>query len=78
MAKKYVIRPSKRGKVHDYIKKNFDGFKKQNALDNLINNKALTFKRWLNYYDFDLLDDVLMEEGFEEKEIDEDNEDYGI
>ena len=78
MAKKYTIRPSKKGKVCDYIKKNFDGYKKRDALDNLLSDKALTFRRWLYYYDYDFLDEVLMEEGFEEKEVDEDNENYGI
>lgn len=61
-AKKYVIRPSKREEVLSYIKENFKGTKYQTALSRLLENKSMSWKRWMYYFDFNFLEDILMEE----------------
>lgn len=61
-AKKYVIRPSCRKEVLGFIEENFKGSKYEQAFKRVLENHAMTFKRWMYYFDFDFLDDKLMEE----------------
>ncbi len=88
-SKKYVIRPSKKSMVYKIIASDeFDKKKKRAALDNFLKDIPLTFKRWLHYFDYDILDEVLMEEGCVEieqtieepknEEIEEEINDLGI
>ncbi len=65
-AKKYVIRPSCKKKVIEYIEKNFQGSKRAGAFRKVIDNIPTTYKRWLYYFDFEILEEILMEEGYEE------------
>ena len=80
-SKKYVIRPSKRSEVLDFIKQNFRASKYQTAIDRVMENKAMSYKRWLYYFDLEYLDEILMEEDCVEIPIQEENnitEDLGI
>lgn len=61
-AKKYVIRPSKKEEVLAYINEHLRGSKWQTATARVIQNKAMVWRRWMYYFDFTFLEDVLMEE----------------
>ena len=61
-AKKYIIRPSKKQEVLDYIEQNFKGTKYQTALSRVFDNKSMSWKRWMYYFDFNFLENVLMED----------------
>lgn len=61
-AKKYIIRPSKKEEVIDYIKNNFTNTKYQTALSRVIENKSMSWKRWMYYFDYNYLEDILMGE----------------
>ena len=53
-AKKYLIKPS--------VRKNFDSKLAARVVRYITTDKALTFSRWLKYFDYDLLEDILVEE----------------
>ena len=71
-SKKYIIRPSCRKDVIDFINNNFKGSKYSQANKRVIENHPMTFKRWMYYFDFELLDNILMEEDCVEIVEDED------
>lgn len=60
--KKYVIRPSKRKEVLVFITEHFRGSKYQTAVSRVVENKAMSWRRWMYYFDDDFLYDILMEE----------------
>lgn len=68
-SKNYMIRPSKKKEVIQYIEDNFKGSKYQTALSRVLADKAMSWKRWMYYFDFDYLEDILMEEDNVELEI---------
>ena len=71
-SKKYKIRPSKKKEVVMFIKDNFKGTKYQTALSRILQDKAMSWKRWMYYFDYNYLEDILMEEDSVELEIEED------
>lgn len=75
-SKNYIIRPSKRAEVVKYIEENFKDSKYQQALSHILNNKAMSWKRWMYYFDFNFLEEILMEEDC--VEIDEPVDNLGI
>jgi len=77
-AKKYVIRPSKKDIVLELIEKTFRGSKYQTAISRVLNDKAMTWKRWMYYFDYNLLEDILMEEDCVEVTDFTETEDIGI
>lgn len=70
-SKKYLIRPSKKPEVIEYIKENFKGTKYQTALSRVLANKTMTWKRWMYYFDYNYLEEILMEEDCIEIETEE-------
>lgn len=61
-AKKYVIKPSVRSDICKSVRENFDSRMAARIVRYITTNKALTFSRWLKYFDYDLLEDILIEE----------------
>lgn len=61
-AKRYMIRPSKKKEVIEFIENNFKGTKYQTAMSRVVDNKVMTWKRWMYYFDYNYLEDILMEE----------------
>lgn len=70
-SKKYLIRPSKKLEVIEYIKENFKGTKYQTALSRVLANKTMSWKRWMYYFDYNYLEEILMEEDCIEIETEE-------
>lgn len=66
---KYVIRPSKRQELLDIVSEKYTGNKRSRGRGVVIYNKPMTYTRWANWFDLDTLDDALMEEGYEEVEV---------
>ena len=73
-SKNYMIRPSKKKEVVEFIENNFKGSKYQTALSRVLQDKSMTWKRWMYYFDYNYLEEILMEEYSVELEI----EDIGI
>lgn len=73
-SKKYMIRPSKKKEVINFIKENFKNTKYQTIMSRVLQDKAMTWKRWMYYFDYNYLEEILMEEDSVELEI----EDMGI
>lgn len=73
-SKNYMIRPSKKKEVIEFIENNFKGSKYQTALSRVLEDKVMTWKRWMYYFDYSYLEEILMEEDSVELEI----EDIGI
>lgn len=67
---KYVIRPSKRQELLDIIDTKYVGDKRSRGRGLVIYNKPMTYTRWANWFDLNILDDALMEEGCEEIIVD--------
>lgn len=61
-AKRYMIRPSKKSEVINFIEDNFKGTKYQTAMSRVVDNKVMTWKRWMYYFDYNYLEEILMEE----------------
>lgn len=61
-AKKYLIKPSVRNEICKSVRKNFDSKLAARVVRYITTDKALTFSRWLKYFDYDLLEDILVEE----------------
>lgn len=70
---KYVIRPSKRQELLELINERYTGNKRSRGKCVVIYNKPMTYTRWANWFDLDTLDDALMEEGYEEVEVPNEN-----
>lgn len=82
---KYIIRPSKRQELLDYINDTYTGDKRSRGRCVVCYNKPMTYTRWANWFTLDILDEALIEEGYEEivveeneEETKEDFEDLGI
>lgn len=60
--KKYLIKPSVRKEICKSVRENFDSKISTRIVRYITTNKALTFSRWLKYFDYDLLEDILIEE----------------
>lgn len=61
-AKKYLIKPEVRKDICKSVRGNFDSKMSARIVRYITTNKALTFSRWLKYFDYDLLEDILIEE----------------
>ena len=61
-AKKYLIKPEVRKDICKSVRENFDSRMATRIVRYITTNKALTFSRWLKYFDYDLLEDILIEE----------------
>ena len=61
-AKKYLIKPNLRSEICKTVRENLDSKKAARIVRYITTNKSLTFSRWLNYFDYDLLEDILVEE----------------
>lgn len=61
-AKKYIIRPSVKKDICKSVRENFDSRMAARIVRYITTDKALTFSRWLKYFDYDLLEDILVEE----------------
>lgn len=61
-AKKYIIKPSVKGEICKSVRENFENRMAARIVRYITTNKALTFSRWLKYFDYDLLEDILVEE----------------
>ena len=61
-AKRYLIKPSLRSEICKKVRENFDSKIAVRVVRYITTNKALTFSRWLKYFDYDLLEDILVEE----------------
>lgn len=61
-AKKYVIKPSVKKDICKSVRENFDSRMAARIVRYITTDKALTFSRWLKYFDYDLLEDILVEE----------------
>ena len=70
-SKRYVIRPSKRTDVINFIEANLKGSKYQQALRRVTENNPMYYRRWLYYFDINYLDDILMEDGCVEIPLEE-------
>lgn len=70
-SKKYKIRPSKKKEVIEYIQNNFKGTKYQTAMSRVLSDKVMTWKRWMYYFDYNYLEEILMEENSVELELEE-------
>jgi len=71
-SKRYMIRPSKKKEVIEFIEDNFKGSKYQTALSRVVDDKIMTWKRWMYYFDYNYLEEILMEEDSVELELEED------
>ena len=69
-AKQYLIKPSIKGEICVTIRDNFDSRTAARLIRYITTDKPLTFSRWLKYFDYNLLEDILVEVV--------DNEDLGI
>lgn len=67
---KYIIRPSKRQELLDIIYEKYTGDKRSRGKSVVVYNKPMTYTRWANWFDLNTLDEALMEEGYEEVEVD--------
>lgn len=61
-AKKYLIKPSVRKEICKSVRENFDSKMSARIVRYITTNKALTFSRWLKYFDYDLLEEILVDE----------------
>lgn len=61
-AKKYLIKPSVRKDICKSVRENFDSKISTRIVRYITTNKALTFSRWLKYFDYDLLEEILVDE----------------
>lgn len=61
-AKRYLIKPSLRNEICKTVRENLDSRMASRIVRYITTNKALTFSRWLKYFDYDLLEDILVEE----------------
>ena len=66
---KYIIRPSKRQELLDIINEKYTGDKRSRGKCVVIYNKPMSLARWANWFDLETLDKALMEEGYEEIEV---------
>lgn len=60
--KKYLIKPSVRKDICKSVRENFDSKISARIVRYITTNKALTFSRWLKYFDYDLLEEILVDE----------------
>ncbi len=76
-SKGYRIREDKKQEVIGLIEKTFRGSKYDTALDRVLKSKVMTWKRWMYYFDYNYLSDILeeVEENKEDTKIDDDRED---
>ncbi len=61
-AKRYIIKPSVRSNICKSVRENFDSRIATKLINYITTNKSMTFSRWLKYFDYDLLEDILIEE----------------
>lgn len=61
-AKKYIIKPSVRSEICKSVREKMDSRLAARIVRYITTNKALTFSRWLKYFDYDVLEDILIEE----------------
>lgn len=61
-AKKYVIKPDVRKDICKTVRENFDSRLASRIVRYITTDKSMTFSRWLKYFDYDLLEDILVEE----------------
>lgn len=61
-AKKYLIKSSVKKDICKSVRENFDTRMAARIVRYITTDKALTFSRWLKYFDYELLEDILVEE----------------
>lgn len=71
-SKKYRIRSDKKSEVVGLIEDNLKGSKYSSAMNRVLENKAMCWKRWMYYFDYNYLEEIL------EEVEDEEVEDLGI
>lgn len=70
---KYIIRPSKRQELLDDVMTKYTGEKRSRMKSLIVYNKPKSFARWANWFDLDVLNNVLMEEDCEEIVVNQEN-----
>ena len=61
-AKKYIIKPSMKKDICKTVRENFESRMAARLVRYITTDKAMTFSRWLKYFDYEVLEDILIEE----------------
>ena len=77
-SKLYRIKPEKKREVLELIEENIKGSKYFTAVNRVLNDKVMCWKRWMYYFDFEILEDILEEVKDEDISEKEKIEDLGI
>ena len=67
-AKKYIIKPEFKKDICNSVRENFDCQASTRLIRYILNDKPLTFTRWLYYFEYELLENIL-EEAKEENNL---------
>jgi hypothetical protein len=70
-AKQYKVKEDKISDALKYVGENHTGYKADTAIKYILGGKLLTFKRWLYYFDYDFLSNILISEDLLNKEKEE-------
>lgn len=60
-AKQFIVKPELKKQICDTVRENFERKIAARIVRYITNDKPLTFSRWLKYFEYEVLDDILIE-----------------